>query len=83
MTIMYYALTVVLDKDIKEEDAQKIIDAVRMIKGVLEVEGNVANSATYMAQERAKKSLGRKLLEAVFPGSRIVRGDHGGDHHLD
>jgi hypothetical protein len=34
MTDRYNSLTVVLDRDIREDDAEHILNAIRMIKGV-------------------------------------------------
>ncbi len=67
MTNRYYALTVVLEKDIREDDAQQIIDAIRMIKHVINVKGNISSPDTWMAEERARRELGQKLLDIVFP----------------
>jgi len=39
-------LTVVLDKDYRVDDAESIMFAIRMIKGVLSVKANVTDIAT-------------------------------------
>lgn len=67
MTDRFYALTVVLEKDIRDDDAEPILNAIRMIKGVRDVKGNVSNPSTWMAEERARMDLGQKLLSVVFP----------------
>lgn len=67
MTDRYYALTVVLEKDIRSDDAEKLIDAINMLKGVINVKGNVSDPDVWMAQERARCELGIKLLEIVYP----------------
>lgn len=66
MTDKYYALTVALEKDTRDDDAEKIINAIKMIKGVVNVKGNVSNPETWMAEERARMDLGKKLLEVVL-----------------
>lgn len=66
MTDRYYALTVILDKDRRDDDCQKIIEAIKMVKGVLDVKGNISNPGTWMAEERARHELGGKLLDIVF-----------------
>jgi len=67
MTDRYYALTVVLEKDMRDDDAESIINAIGMIKGVLSVKGNISNPETWVAEERARIDLGQKLLKVVFP----------------
>lgn len=66
MTDKYYALTVVLEKDIRDDNSENITNAISMIKGVLSVKGNVANPDTYMAEERALMDLRKKLIDTFF-----------------
>jgi len=44
MTDRYKGLMVVFEKDIRDDDAKKIIDAIKMIKGVLNVEPSISTS---------------------------------------
>ena len=67
MTDRYHSLTVVLEHDIREDDAKPLLAAIRQLRGVLSVEGNVADVTSHMAQERARRELGEKLLEVVYP----------------
>lgn len=67
MTDRYYALTVILEKDIRKDDCEPILNAIKMIKGVQDVKGNVSDPSTWMAEERARMQLGQKLLGIVFP----------------
>lgn len=67
MTDRYYALTVILEKDIREDDAEPILNAIRMIKGVQDVKGNVSDVSTYIAQEKARRHFGEKLWHVLYP----------------
>lgn len=67
MTDRYYALTVALEKDIRDDDAENILAAIKMIKGVLNVKPHISNPDVWMAEERARRELGKKLLDIVFP----------------
>ncbi len=67
MTDRYHTLTVALEKDIRTDDAQPLIDAISQMRGVLAVGGNVADSGTWMAEERAKSDLAQKLFAAIYP----------------
>ena len=67
MTDKYNTLTVVLERDIRDDDAEVLLSAIRQLRGVLHVEGNVANVGAFMAEERARHELGQKLIEIVYP----------------
>lgn len=67
MTDRYYALTVILEKDYRDDDAEPILQAIKMIKGVQNVKAHISDPSTWMAEERARVELGKKLLEIVYP----------------
>lgn len=67
MTDRYDYITVILEKDIREDDAAAILIALKMIKGVISVRPNIADPNSYMAEERARMKLEKKLLEIIFP----------------
>ena len=62
MTDKYKGLVVTLDKDYRDDDAESIITAIKMIKGVLEVVPAVANHADdCIIRERVAKELEREI----------------------
>jgi hypothetical protein len=65
MTDRFYALTVVLEKDIREDDAEQIIDAIKMIKHVLNVKGNVSNPDIWTIETRLRHEIGMKLFDVL------------------
>lgn len=65
MSDRYYALTVLLEEPIKDEDAEEIVAAIGMIRGVLKVTPHVADAALYFAQETARHALIQKLWDAL------------------
>lgn len=67
MTDMVHSLTVVLDATIREDDAQPIIDAIKQIRGVAAVAGNVADMMTYVAENKARSEIRRKIVELLYP----------------
>lgn len=67
MTDRLNALTVVLDGDIREDDAQALMSAIRQLRGVLSVSGHVSNLDSHIAKERARHELGQKLLDVLYP----------------
>lgn len=62
MTDRVFALTVTLDNVTRIDDAQAIIDAIGMVKGVATVVPLVASAELYYAQSAAR----RELLDKIF-----------------
>ena len=67
MSDRIFAYTVVLDDTYKDEDAEVIETAIRMVKGVLSVSPQVADSSTYFATEKARKDLASKIINVLYP----------------
>ena len=67
MTDRLHSLTVVFERNIRADDAEPILAAIRMIRGVQSVTGQVADEASHMAEERARRELGEKLLDVIYP----------------
>jgi hypothetical protein len=65
MTDRYNALTVVLERDIRDDDAEQILAAIRCLRGVLSVTGNVVDIADHVARERAVSEIGEKLWRVL------------------
>ena len=67
MTDRINAITVVLAKDIRDDDARSIIDAIQMIKGVLTTTPNVASLADHTAYMRARADITDRLWAVIYP----------------
>ena len=67
MTDRYHGLVVVLDKDMRTDDAEPLMQAIRQMRGVLSVGGEVADLTTHTAYMRAKRELESKLWEVLYP----------------
>lgn len=67
MTDRINYLTVALDHDIRDDDIQPLIQAIKLLRGVLTVESNVADPSDWLAEERARREIGQKLLDVVYP----------------
>lgn len=65
MTDRHAGYIVTLENDMREDDAQATINALRMVKGVLSVDPIVANIETHMAQSRARRELIEKFYNFV------------------
>lgn len=68
MTDRFKGLTVVLDGDYRTDDAQAIIDAISMIKGVIKVVPSVTSMDDLINRERISMELQTKLFEVLHPG---------------
>lgn len=66
MTDRYHSLTVTLDVDIREDDAQAIISAIKQMRRVIDVTGNVADLDSHMAEQRTRRELGQKIIDVIY-----------------
>ena len=67
MTDRFNALTVVMERDMREDDAEAILSAIRQLRGVLSVSGHVADITAHLAEERARHELREKLMAVLYP----------------
>lgn len=65
MTDRLKGVYVSFDSDIRDDDAQGIIDAIKMIKGVLHVETSVVDGDDWMNRSRISYEYKIKILEAL------------------
>lgn len=65
MTDRYCFLTVALEKDIHEDNADCILDAIRMIKGVLDVVPHTDDGMAFTHRLRADKEWKEKIYELL------------------
>lgn len=65
MTDRFNALTVVLEKDIREDDAEVLMSAIRQLRGVLSVTGEISSVSDSVAYERAKHAIWVRLWGAL------------------
>lgn len=66
-----HSLTVVLDKDMRSDDVESIINAIFCFKHVLAVGPCAVNVDTHMAQERARHELEAKLWTVLYKGEKL------------
>lgn len=67
MTDRVNQLVVVLEEDIRVDDVEPLLNAIRQLRGVISVEANVVGTADYAASVRAKYELGLKVREFLKP----------------
>ena len=69
MTDRHAAYIVTLDQDIREDDAEAILNALRMVKHVLSVEPVVADYGQHIAERRADDAW-RKRIYGMLDGAK-------------
>ncbi|KKL04890.1 hypothetical protein LCGC14_2611520 [marine sediment metagenome] len=67
MTDRIFAITVLLEEDIPEDEVESILRAIEMIKRGHTVEPHVANRELWAATHRARQELVQKLWEVLYP----------------
>ncbi len=67
MTDRLKGCMVVFERDIREDDANDTLNAIRNIKGVLKVEPSLSTPEDWHAQLRARAELGRQILDLIYP----------------
>lgn len=67
MSDRHAAYIVTLAQDIREDDAEATLTALRMVRGVLSVKPVVAELELHIAEERARHDLGARVLDAIYP----------------
>ncbi len=67
MTDRLNGVWVAFEKDIRDDDAEGLIDAIRHLRGVLAVEPHVASMSDYVAEERVRLEWRKKLADLLYP----------------
>jgi hypothetical protein len=65
MTDRVSAFTVVLERDVREDDAQSLIEAIRHLRGILSVEPVVSNPGQAVATARLRFEYFEKLRQVL------------------
>lgn len=65
MTDRIKGVYVALDKDYRVDDAEEILAALKMVKGVLDVTGDIADFNDWNNRTRIRQELSAKLWEAL------------------
>jgi hypothetical protein len=65
MTDRIRHLNVVLDADYRDDDAEPIIAAIKMVRGVASVEEHVVEAQDILVREAVRSEIERDLYEAI------------------
>jgi hypothetical protein len=79
MTDRLSGVFVTFERDIREDDARPIVEAIRQLRGVLSVTAHVSDVTLHVAEMRARRELGEKLWRVLDPSKDKDEGkDKGG-----
>lgn len=67
MTTRLKGFTVVLEEDMRDDDAEPLRLAIAQMRGVLSVAPVEKDIDDYFAMERVRRELGMKLWEILYP----------------
>lgn len=66
MTTRYFTVTVTLEQEVREDDLEALMQSIRMLRGVRDVQpGLEANSTSRWAKRMAAMELTQKLLNIL------------------
>ena len=65
MTARVKGFTVTLEHDIREDDFQQVLEAVEMIKGVLNVEPVLVTSNDFIVRNRLKHDITMNIIKLI------------------
>lgn len=71
MTDRVQALTVVLDRDIRDDDVQPIIDAIHQLRHVISVVTNVVDTDDFIARQRVAHHIRKRIYEIFTEEMRL------------
>lgn len=71
MTDRHAGYVVTLENDIREDDAQATMAALKQIKGVLTVEPVIGDVGLMIAQGRAENDVRTKVIDALWPKKQV------------
>ncbi len=67
MTDRIHSITLALEKDMRVDDAEALIEACKMLKGVLHAKGNISDHGQYVTEARVRSDIGEKLFDIIYP----------------
>lgn len=65
MTATIRSLTVALEDDIRVDDIECLVSAIKMMKNVCSVTTNEVNPNDWVTEQRVKLELGKKLSQVI------------------
>jgi len=70
MTARASMLYVILEKDTRIDDIEKLTNAIAQFSNVLEVKTHIKGATEDIAQARVRQELGQKIIEILYPSMK-------------
>lgn len=67
MTDRVHSLLVVLDHDIRTDEVEALANAIRQLRGVTSVAGNIVDIQSKIAEERALARVREQIRDLLWP----------------
>lgn len=67
MTDRIKGVYVAFEQDLRTDDVEPLLEAIKQLRGVLSVEPKVRSFNDWVAQERVRRELGEKIWEVLYP----------------
>lgn len=74
MTDRYKGCVVTFDRDIREDDVEPLVTAIRLLRGVASVDLKVSNPEDHMNRELIRQEFEKKLWDALHDDPKAKRG---------
>jgi hypothetical protein len=74
MTQRIKGVLVTFDDDIREDDVEPLLAAMRLLRRVISVEPVPADISGHIARERARHDLAKQLWEVLYPERKVAGG---------
>jgi len=65
MTDRINMLSVALESDVREDDVDRLVNAIKQLRGVMDVETHVADPADWLAETRARARIRDRVWQAL------------------
>lgn len=72
MSDHFNGIFVALETDMREEQVEQLVRAIRLFQGVAGVSLHVVDPTVYIAQKRVENELRSKLMEVLYPMDRTT-----------
>lgn len=61
------SITVVLEDNVRDDEAQAIVEAIKCMRRVVSAEANVADIEHYSARMQIRREIGEQLIGVIYP----------------
>ncbi len=65
-------LTVALEQEFRVDDCGPLIAAIKQLRGVVDVQVNVARPTEFLAESRVHTKLAKKLMAVLYPTKEMM-----------